>query len=91
MPTTEADRHHLLVALEAVIGKEAAMTLAEHLPPSGWADVATTRDLDLLEARLEATLHRELATTQRTLFLGVLGAFAANAGLVWAAVQSVGG
>ena len=53
MAITEQDRHHMLIALEAALGEEAAMTLAEHLPPVGWADVATRRDLDALEARMD--------------------------------------
>jgi hypothetical protein len=36
--------------LEEVLGREQAATLMEHLPPVGWADVATKRDLDHLAA-----------------------------------------
>jgi hypothetical protein len=47
---TEFDRHRLHRALEVAIGAEEAATLMEHLPPVGWADVATKRDLDHLHA-----------------------------------------
>ena len=36
-----------------MLGLEAATTLIDHLPPVGWADVATTQDLAILEERLE--------------------------------------
>jgi len=52
MVLDERSRHQLYLRLEEVLGPEAATTLMEHLPPVGWADVATKRDLDALEQRL---------------------------------------
>jgi hypothetical protein len=46
MAITEQDRHRMYQRLEEVLGHEEASTLMEHLPPVGWADVATKRDLD---------------------------------------------
>jgi hypothetical protein len=51
---TEEDRHRLYQRLEEVLGREQAATMMEHLPPVGWADVATKRDLDHLAERVEA-------------------------------------
>jgi hypothetical protein len=51
---TEATRHKLYQRLEAVLGHDEATILMEHLPPVGWADVATKRDVDDLRA---ATKH----------------------------------
>jgi hypothetical protein len=49
--------HELYVALEDMIGTEQADTLMSMLPPTGWADVATKRDLghtdDLLNVRID--------------------------------------
>lgn len=52
MAITDADRHQLHERLDAVLGREEAAVLMEHLPPVGWADIATKRDLDHLEASL---------------------------------------
>src|SRR3954469_22354922 len=40
-------------AWKAVLGPESAETLMEMMPPVGWADVATKRDLDALEQRMD--------------------------------------
>ena len=46
MAITEDQRHDLYEGLIQLLGREKATTLMEHLPPVGWADVATKRDLD---------------------------------------------
>jgi hypothetical protein len=53
MAITEATRHHLYQRLEEVLGHEEATTLMEHLPPVGWSDVATKRDFEPLNARMD--------------------------------------
>jgi hypothetical protein len=55
MAINERARHQLYLRLEEHLGAEAATTLMEHLPPTGWADVATKRDLDLLKGDLDHT------------------------------------
>ncbi|MFZ4519343.1 MAG: hypothetical protein ACOYOP_13200 [Microthrixaceae bacterium] len=47
---TEETRYRLYKKLEATLGADDANTLMEHLPPVGWADVATKTDLDHLRA-----------------------------------------
>jgi hypothetical protein len=65
MVLDERSRHQLYLRLEAALGPDAATTLMEHLPPTGWADVAMKRDLDALEQRLdlrfEALEHKLVA------------------------------
>jgi len=53
---TEEGRHRLHTSLTEAIGADAANTLMEMLPPVGWADVATKRDLDHLATGWRAEL-----------------------------------
>ena len=53
MAISEESRHHLYQRLEEVLGPAEATVLMEHLPPVGWADVATKRDLDVLGMRFD--------------------------------------
>jgi hypothetical protein len=54
MAVDERSRHELHQKLDDVLGTEAAATLMSHLPPLGWADVATKHDLAQLEARMNS-------------------------------------
>lgn len=49
----ERSRHELYRKLEEVLGPDPASTMMAHLPPVGWADVATKHDLAALEERLD--------------------------------------
>lgn len=48
MAITDESRHELYKRLEEMMGRTHATTLMEHLPPVGWADVATRQDLEHL-------------------------------------------
>ena len=61
MTIDERARHDLYDQLTASIGADAADTLMGYLPPVGWADVATKRDLDLTKSEILATLRGEMA------------------------------
>jgi hypothetical protein len=58
MAITDAERHRLHTELDEKIGEEDAAISMAHLPPSGWSDVVRTRDLDQLEARMNARFER---------------------------------
>ena len=67
MSISEETRHQLYQRLEGVLGAEDAATLMAHLPPVGWADVATKRDLDHFATVLEAKLDAGLADVRTEL------------------------
>ena len=97
MGLDERSRHDLFVRLEEVLGPGEATTLMEMLPPVGWSDVATKRDLDqkldLLAATLRADFRAELNEQNRTLIHAMIFSSASTAlavaGLAFAAARLV--
>jgi hypothetical protein len=98
MPVDERARHRLFDKLEAVLGTEEASILMEHLPPVGWADVATKRDLDALgdslrqsmdtlEQRVLATMRAEMIQQTRAVVFAMLTLFVSFGGLALAAAR----
>ena len=74
MAITETQRTTLYRQLTDAIGQEAARTLMEQLPPSGWDQVATKDDVKaserLLQRELKASerlLQRELKASEKML------------------------
>ena len=53
MSISEAQRFDMQIGLRQKLGDDVANSLMEHLPPSGWSDVARTRDIEFIEKRLE--------------------------------------
>ncbi|HEV8624886.1 MAG TPA: hypothetical protein VG034_10560 [Acidimicrobiia bacterium] len=98
MAIDERARHQLYLRLEEHLGPEAASTLMEHLPPTGWSEVATKRDLDHLREitssdiqrmgdQLRAEFQRGFAEQTRTVVLANIGMFVAMAGVAFAAAR----
>lgn len=56
MTIDEQQRFELHVGLRQALGDDVAGTLMEHLPPSGWSDVARARDLEHLREHFDATI-----------------------------------
>jgi hypothetical protein len=54
MAITEADRLEMHLAFRKTMGDKVADTMMEHLPPTGWADVARKSDVDYLAALMDA-------------------------------------
>lgn len=52
MSVNEAERFDMQVGLRILLGDDVANTLMEHLPPSGWSDVARTRDIEFIDKRI---------------------------------------
>ena len=62
MTISESDRLEMHLKLKSVLGDDVANTVMEHLPPSGWGDVARKSDLDhvvaMMNARFDAVHER---------------------------------
>jgi hypothetical protein len=65
MQIDERTRREMYEQLEAVLGAQTADALMEHLPPVGWAEVATKSDLAAMRVDIEALEYRVLAQMHR--------------------------
>ena len=54
MSIRESDRTELHLKLKDLLGNNMAEVLMEHLPPSGWGDVARKSDIDQLSILMDA-------------------------------------
>lgn len=52
MRISEAQRFDIQIGLRQQLGDDVANSLMEHLPPSGWSDVARTRDIEFIDKRI---------------------------------------
>jgi hypothetical protein len=68
MTTTEAERFQMHESLIRTHGKEVADIIMEHLPPTGWGDVARrsdvsdlrssfAKDMEILRMEMRADMH----------------------------------
>lgn len=93
MAIDEAARHRLYQRLEEVLGSQEATVLMEHLPPLGWRDVATKRDVEQLELRIGANVDRRIGELQQRMTMQMIaingGSILAVAALAFAAARLV--
>lgn len=68
MSITQSRRYEMHEVLREKLGVGVADTLVEHLPPEGWGDVATRKDLSQVRTELQmeiallrSELHQEIA------------------------------
>ncbi len=64
MAIDERRRHEMYLSLERALGHEAADALMAHLPPAGWAEVATKSDLDALRIATKTDIDNLRAATK---------------------------
>ena len=69
---TEAERFEMHLGLRRELGEDLGNLLMEHLPPTGWGDVARTQDVLALKEDL-TLVRRDIDRVDRTLkwFMGV--------------------
>ena len=65
MAITESQRYEMHSVLLEKLGVTTANTLVEHLPPSGWSEVATKTDIRFLEERLTTKIATTMATQNK--------------------------
>jgi hypothetical protein len=83
MAVDERARHALHEAAKRTWGEDEAVTLMEYLPPAGWADVATKRDLDQMRDHVSAVVH----AVESSLLRWMVGTVLTGIGIAFAAAR----
>jgi hypothetical protein len=87
MPVDERRRHGLYEVAKRDWGEEHAATLMELLPPVGWGDVATKRDLDQLRDQLTDRLTASIREAENRMIRWAVTTMLAGMGLAFVAAQ----
>ena len=90
MTISEAQRFEMHLGLRNLLGDEVANSLMEHLPPSGWSDVARTGDIDRIDARidrLEADMKEGFQSVRSSMRVMVGSLVAVSIGIIVMLVQ----
>ena len=82
---TDDDRRALYDALEGALGHDPAAILMAHLPPVGWADLATRGDIAEVKGEI-AELRGEMQAQLAKMIAANIASMIGVAGLVLAAV-----
>ena len=86
MTVTEQQRQELHEWAKRLGNDEVAATLMELLPPVGWADVATKRDLDHLRTELRTEVRFELSEGLRAMESMLRTQLVWTVGSIWTAL-----
>ncbi|MFM7095452.1 MAG: hypothetical protein ACKOYL_13005 [Actinomycetota bacterium] len=90
MTISETRRFEMHLGLRNTLGDDVANSLMEHLPPSGWSDVARTSDIDRIEARmdrLETEMREGFKSIRNTIRFLAASAITFSLGLIVMLVQ----
>lgn len=88
MAVSEGQRRAMHAGLVDGLGQEVADVLMEHLPPVGWADVATKADLQHLGDMLSLKIDREVAE-MRAEFAQLRGEFGESRGQLGGQIEGL--
>jgi hypothetical protein len=98
MTITEAERFQMHEALSTAHGKEVAAIIMEHLPPTGWGDVARrsdvadlrssfAKDMEILRMEMRADMHMLFNKQLKWLVGVVISAQALGTGALLAGIK----
>ena len=86
MSVSEAQRFDMQVGLRSHLGDDVANTLMEHLPPSGWSDVARKHDIDTIHIEL-SNIKSDLSRINGTLKIIIGSMITVSAAIIVLLIQ----